>query len=150
MEPEIDIQYNDNFIKPAMLRRESSLLIKKQVLDKLYKNMHKRFNNETNEIKEIIINKMLENNATQKNNSKNNKIAIFVGNQYNVMDYVDVFETCYNDVLDIPLLDQLNEQFPYFKVYSKIVKEVDESLEIVRYYVIYIKWSKKQTTNFIK
>lgn len=128
--------------KSAAIKRESSRLIKKKALDYLYKDMYNLINEEIHRIKDKITQQMVFNKDNKKSR-RDHKIIFYSANTYDMDDYVQLFEHCYDDVLDDPLIDQLRRKFPDYKVYRKIIAEYDKYENKTYYYVIYIKWGKK-------
>lgn len=130
--------------KHAAIKRESSRIIKKVALDKLYKDMKKLINEDTYKIKDMITDQMVKNKNNSKKHHRHHKIIFYSGSTYQTDDYEEVFEHCYGDIIDDPLIDQLRAKFPYYKVYSKTKIQFNENMDEVKVYYIYIKWKKNQ------
>lgn len=130
--------------KSAAIRRESSKLIKQKACERLYKDMYKLINDETQQIKDRIVKQMVFNKDNGNKNHKYNKIVFFSGKTYAIDDYVKLFEHCNENDLDDPLIDQLRRKFPVYKVYSKVKREYNKYDEAFDVYYIYIKWKKNQ------
>jgi len=128
--------------KHAAIKRESSRLIKKKALEHLYKDMTKTIQDEIYKIKDRIAQQMVINKNNNHKNHRYNKVAFFVGRTYEIDDYIQVFEHCYNDVLDDPLIEQLQRKFPDYKVYRKVKTEYDRYENETDVYIIYVKWKK--------
>lgn len=130
------------FAKEAAIKRESSRRIKEASMKHLYERMKNLIENETEKIKSAITDEM-----AKPKKERNNRIIFYNDNVFTVDDYKQVFETCYNDELDEPLIDLLRQRFPYpyYKVYRKTIYEEDYYMnDLPARYVIFIKWNKKK------
>ena len=127
--------------KEIAIKRESSRKIKETSMKNLYDRMKNIIVNETDKIKNRITDEM-----AKPKKERNNRIIFYSDNVLAIEDYKQVFETCFNDVLDDPLIDLLRQRFPhpYYKVYRKTFHEDDYYNELPPRYVIFIKWNKKK------
>ena len=130
------------FAKETAIKRESSRKIKEASMKNLYYRMKNFIVNETDKIKSAITDEM-----AKPKKERTNKIVFYTDNVLTVEDNKQVFETCFNDELDDPLIDMLRLRFPhpYYKIYRKTFYEEDYYMnDLPPRYVIFIKWNKKK------
>ena len=130
------------YAREAAIKRENSRIIKETTMKNLYYSMKKYIEDDTDKIKNSITDEM-----AKPKKERSNKVVFFANNTLDPKDYKSVFETCFNDELDDPLIDILKQKFPYpyYKVYRKTLYGDDYyDRNGLPHYVIFIKWNKKK------